>query len=611
MAQGASAATAVADIVLRLVGESGEGTVTLGDVMVDMFTMAGLRVYTQQTFPAEIKGGTVMYQIRAAAHAPLAHGDAADIVVALNAEGFDTFGAVLREGGILLYNADAFTPEPDPGRVDIALPITALARAEKEAVRHSVSAEALKRLPPPINTVGLGALLRVCGMPLEPAAEYLGHVFARKGEAIVGMNHSALRAGAAHVEEQLGDRAAVRVVSVPRMVGAITANGNQMLSLGAIAAGLELYAGYPITPASEIMEFLARELPAFGGNVVQAEDEIAALAMCLGASFAGARAMTASSGPGISLMVEQINLAGQAELPVVIVDVQRGGASTGLPTKTSQGDLNLALFGVHNESPRIVLAAADAADCYQAAIDAVALAEIYQCPVLLLSDQDLASSKVTMLAPDPSEAAPVRRLAPTEADLTPTYWRYRDTATGVSPMAVPGTSGFVYTSTGIEHDEGGDPGYTPAIAAAMKRKRFRKLDTLLSDAPCEPAREWGDDDEVEVGIIAFGSTEGVIREATERARAEGFRVAHLHLRLLNPLPVARIQAFADRCRSLLVPELNYSGQLAGWLRSQARVDAAGLTKDEGVPFLANEVYLAITRAAGCRQAAANAQGGSA
>jgi 2-oxoglutarate ferredoxin oxidoreductase subunit alpha len=577
------------DVVLRIVGESGEGTVTLGDVLVELFTGLGLDIYTFQTFPAEIKGGTVMYQLRTKSGVTLSPGDVSDVLVALNNQGFGLFGDNLRSGGILLYNSDAFSPPVDPTRTDYALPITTLARAEKDKVRHEVSGEQLKRLPAPVNTVGLGALLRLVNAPLEPAEEYLGRVFARKGEAIVRMNISALHTGATCVAEQIGDRETPHVGSRPDHRDRIMVTGNQMLCMGAIAAGLKFFGGYPITPASEIMEFLAKELPAFGGNVIQAEDEIAALGMCLGASFGGVPSMTATSGPGLSLMVEQINLAGQAEIPVVIVDVQRGGASTGLPTKTSQGDLNLAVYGVHNESPRIVLAASSVGDVFWTTVEAINLAETYQCPVILLSEQALATRRSTVPPPMIERVTVKERLKPAEADLGPEFKRYLDTSSGVSPMAIPGTPGGMYTTTGIEHNEFGDPTYTPDTATKARNKRFRKMDTLLVERGHEFVRTWGDAGKVELGVIAFGATEGVVREATERLRYAGHLVAHLHLRLIRPLPVAPINEFAVRCKRLLVVELNYSGQLAGWLRVNTDMTFETFHRDDGRPFSSHDI----------------------
>jgi 2-oxoglutarate ferredoxin oxidoreductase subunit alpha len=555
-----------------------------------MFAAMGLDIYTFQTFPAEIKGGTVMYQIRAKSGITLSFGDAVDVLVALNDEGFGLFGTGLREDGILIYNSDVFTPTHSPGRTEYSLPVSSLARAEKEEVRHLVSGEALKRLPAPVNIIALGALLRLVNAPMAPAEKYIHDLFDRKGEAIVQMNINALHSGARFIADEIGNKKTPQVFPVEHTSNSLILTGNQMIAYGAIAAGMRFYAGYPITPATEVMEYLAKELPAYGGNVTQAEDEMAAIGMALGASYGGIKSMTASSGPGISLMVEMINLAAQAELPVVIVDVQRGGASTGMPTKTSQGDLNLALYGVHNESPRIVMAVSSVEDSFWTTIDAFNLAEEFQCPVILLSDQSLATRKSTVPPPDLSQVHTVNRLTATPEEREDGFVRFRDTETGISAMAIPGMPHGAYTSTGIEHDETGDPGYTPALAAKMKNKRFRKLETLRKRHKDEFFKLWGEMGNADIGIIAFGSTEGVIREASERAEAEGYKVAHMHLRLLNPLPVDDINEFASRCKKILVPELNYSGQLANWLRVNMDLHYHAYHKDEGIPFIPNDIY---------------------
>ncbi|HEX5323494.1 MAG TPA: 2-oxoacid:acceptor oxidoreductase subunit alpha [Capsulimonadaceae bacterium] len=582
------------DVVLRLAGESGEGVVSLGDLAVRMFATMGLDIYTYQTFPAEIKGGTVMYQIRVRSGLTLSQGNHPDVMIVLSEEGYELFGQEIAEQGFLLYDADVFTPDPQPGRTDIALAISTLAKAEKEAVKHDVDPEQLKRLPAPKNIVALGALLRLVNAPLEPAEQYVRDLFGRKGEAITRMNLRALHTGAEAVESQLGAKPTPRIFPAESTGDKLIINGNQMLAMGAIAAGMRFYAGYPITPASEIMEFFAKELPAFGGDVIQAEDEMAALGMVVGASYAGKKAMTATSGPGVSLMTELIGLAAQAEIPIVVADIQRGGASTGMPTKTSQGDLNLALFGVHNESPRIVLAATSVEDCFWTTIEAFNLAEAYQCPVILLSDQALATRKCTVPPPDIEAVDVVNRLAPTSDDLRDGYLRYKDTKTGVSPMSTPGLPGALYVATGIEHDEAGDPGYTPELAARMKTKRYRKFETLSTVQSSAYVRERGDDGQVDVGVIAFGSTEGVIREAVERAQIDGYKVAHQQVRLLNPLPIAAIKAFAARCGKILVPELNFTGQFAGWLRRHVDFPIHTYHKDEGIPFVASEIYRQIT-----------------
>ena len=580
------------DVTIRLVGESGEGTISLGELAARMLTALGLEICTFQTFPAEIKGGTVMFQVRARSGAVYSEGDAANILVALTEDGYHNMGGNLAEDGIVLYDSDVFTPEAAPGRWDLGMPITSMAKAQKDALKAEMEGDQVARLPAPKNIVGLGALLTLINAPLTPAEQYIQDLFGRKGEHIVRMNIRALHAGADRVKQEIGTHRTPHIKPQERETPVITVSGNQMIAMGALAGGLGFFGGYPITPATEIMEFLAKELPRFGGDLIQAEDEIAALGMLCGASYAGKKVMTSTSGPGLSLMVELINFAGQAEIPLVITDVQRGGASTGMPTKTSQGDLNLAVYGVHNESPHIVFAPSSVEDCFWSAIDALNLAETYQCPVILLSDQALATRKNTLVAPDLSKVKTVDRITPAAEDLGPNYRRYLDTATGISAMAIPGTAGGAYTATGIEHDEIGNPGYTPQLAKKMKDKRFRKLETLQKGPSSEYAHvyEYAGEGLADVGIIAFGSTEGVLREAVERAEAEGITTAHLHLRLLAPLPVEQIEAFAAKCKKILVPELNYTGQLAGYLRANTNIQVTPYHKDMGIPFVARELF---------------------
>ena len=582
-----------AGLVVRIVGESGEGVVTLGDLTVRLLASLGLQVCTFQTFPAEIRGGPVMYQLRTSVAPPLTHGDRADILLALSAEALARFGDSLAPDALVILDEDAHV-RGSPG---IRAPLRSLAAARRTSVRQEMSAADYRRLPPPVNVVGLGVLLGCIGLPLHAANAVVERVFAKRGGAILKMNLDALRDGHEWAVAAVADRHVRSLTPPPERPPLALVSGNEMLCLGAMAAGVRFFAGYPITPATDIMEFLAKELPRLGGDVVQAEDEIAALGMCLGASFAGRVVMTATSGPGLSLMVEQINLAGQAELPVTIAEVQRGGASTGMPTKTSQGDLNLAIYGVHNESPRIVMAAASVEDCFATMAEAVRLAERYQCPTIVLSDQALATRKATVTPPRLEDVRVAERVRPSAEELGPEYRRYRVTATGISPMTVPGDARGDYVCTGIEHDEYCDPGYTPELAMAMKQKRFRKLDTLLAECGSDHHREWGDTGHVQVGLIAFGSIEGILREAMERARRRGVTVALLHLRLLNPLPANVVRRFAARCQAVLVAELNFTGQFASWLRTQADIECYQYHEDEGVPFSATEIEEQILRVA--------------
>lgn len=571
------------DFVVRLAGESGEGVLSLGEMLTTALARLGYEVYTFRTYPAEIKGGTVLYQVRVADHILLSFGSHVDVFVALNEEGYRDNIASLRPGGTLIYDSDGVPAEGLPECCVIPIPIGSIAKKE--------IGSALTK-----NMVALGAILRFVGAPLEAGEQIAEQTFKRKGEEVVQKNFQALHAGAQYMERFMEGREpllkGVERINPDRLV----INGNEALALGAVHGGLGFYAGYPITPATDIMESLAPILPRFGGVVMQAEDEISALGMVLGASYAGKRAMTATSGPGFSLMVEQVNLAGQAEIPVVIVDVQRGGASTGLPTKSAQGDLNLALYGVHNESPRVVLAPTSVEDCFYLIQHALNIAERYQVPVIVLSDQSLAHRRCTIPKPEISRVPRWERVL-AETTTNGEFARYAVTETGISPMSIPGMPGLAYTATGIEHNEYSDPTYTPENLQMMKSKRFRKLEHLNEHYAEQFVRVWGDPEGADVGIIGWGSTEGVIREAMMLAAEKGVKAAALYPKMLLPLPVRIIEEFASKVKKVLVPEKNFTGEFAAYLRAQTRVEPVCYAKDTGLTFDPEEIKREIIRVA--------------
>jgi 2-oxoglutarate ferredoxin oxidoreductase subunit alpha len=342
------------------------------------------------------------------------------------------------------------------------------------------------------------------------------------------------------------------------------------------------------------MEFLAAELPKTGGTLIQAEDEIAAIGMAMGASFAGARAMTATSGPGLDLMTEFLGHASMTETPIVIVDVQRGGPSTGLPTKTSQGDLFLAVYGGHDDFPRIVIAPLNVEDCFYAAVDAFNLAEKYQSPVIVLSDFALSNRVETIPAFDLSRVTRVERLlwAPDGSDRS--YKRYKVTESGVSPMSLPGMHGGAYVAEGLEHDETGAPDYTPQRHTEMMEKRFRKLATLTDELRSWPHAIWRyGHPEPEVGIVGWGSTSGPVREAIDQAMAEGMKVQAFFPRFLSPMPDAELSEFIAPLKAVIVPELNYRGQMADIIQARFCMRIHRLHKFTGESFTAGDVYTKI------------------
>src|SRR5579863_1186504 len=365
------------EITIRIGGESGEGTISGGDIIALASARWGYHVYTFRTFPAEILGGPCMFQVRIGDKPIKSMGDYADVLICLNKEAFDRNISDLRHGGVLVYDPSDFTPDSGDF-ITYPIPFNDLARKEVQLFQTK-------------NMVMLGAISGLFGPPLEAITQVVESKLSRSRKSnpiLMEKNMLALDIAQKYVTEQLTKRDAYQLGPVEK-ADRVVLNGNQAVVAGALMAHCGYFAGYPITPASDIMEGLAKELPQVGGTFLQAEDEIAAITSVLGASFGGQRSMTATSGPGISLMTEAIGYASMAEIPAVIVDAQRAGPSTGMPTKMEQSDLSFALNASHGDTPRMIVAPSDVADCYRMIIMAFNMAERYQMPVIFLTDQSL------------------------------------------------------------------------------------------------------------------------------------------------------------------------------------------------------------------------------
>jgi len=367
------------------------------------------------------------------------------------------------------------------------------------------------------NLVAIGAICYFYSLPPEMFIDQIKSVFAHKGEHVIEVNIKAFNLGYEYFREHypLNNRFEIDKRSEPR---ALT-SGNDAIAKGAIDCGLKFFAGYPITPATKIMEIAAKELPKLGGWTLQMEDEIAAIGAVLGAWFAGKRAMTATSGPGLSLMSEMINMSVMAEIPTIIVNVQRGGPSTGLPTKVEQGDLNISLYGGAGDSPRVVMAPCNSEECYSGIQLAFDIAEKYQTPVIFLSDLFLGQRTETVTIKENIDRDRCTRKKPTPEQLE-NFQRYQITDDGVSPLIVPGEPGAVYSTTGLEHSITGNPNYEEEVHSMMTAKRFRKFESMVTDLP--EADILGDET-AEIGIAGWGSTIGSILEGMEIAKEQGVK----------------------------------------------------------------------------------------
>ncbi|MBI2104932.1 MAG: 2-oxoacid:acceptor oxidoreductase subunit alpha [Candidatus Omnitrophica bacterium] len=562
------------DYVFRVGGEGGEGVISTGEMLTLALARAGFEIYTFRTYPAEIKGGHASYQVRASGNLLLSQGAAVDVLVAFNEEAYQKHIKDVRPGGVVIYDSDSFSAAAHDSTICYSVPLTSLA-TEKVGIKLTK------------NIVALGVLAGLFDLPVATFEELLKDRFGRKGETVVQKNLLALRVGIEHAK-QIKRRDAIRLGAGPRKTKELVLSGNESLALGAIAAGCRFYAGYPITPATDIMEFLARELPKIGGYVIQTEDEIAAIGAVLGASFAGKKAMTATSGPGFSLMTEMMGLAVAAEIPAVIVDVQRVGPSTGMPTKTEQGDLYLACYGGHGNCPRIVMALNNVEDCFYGIMQAFNLAEQFQMPVVVLSDQYLGHRKATVPVPDPSRVPVVERRKPQGKEMAD-YKRYRFTPDHISPMSIPGMEGGGYIAEGLEHDERGYPAasdHENHLRLTQKRYgKFVEVEAIANDL----VRIHGEP-HPEIGIIGWGSTEGVIREAVQMAQAKGYSVGAIHPKILYPQPLAKLREFMQGTKAVIIPEVNFTGQFATLLRKRFAYDFIQLNKCIGLPFTPKEIF---------------------
>ncbi|MBI3317957.1 MAG: 2-oxoacid:acceptor oxidoreductase subunit alpha [Candidatus Omnitrophica bacterium] len=573
----------MSDYVFRFGGEGGEGVISTGDLFTTACARSGLEIYTFRSYPAEIKGGHAMIQVRVAdRNVLLSRGDEVDVLIAFNKEAYDRHVKELKPGGVLLFDNTDFLPAEDLKAVKYPVPFTKIAM-EEIGVRLTK------------NMVALGSLSGLFGIPLDKFKELIRDKFGKKGEQVLQKNFLALEAGHRYATENLKKQESVQLKPTGRKPKLVL-SGNESLCLGAIAAGLKVYAGYPITPASSILEFLAKELPKAGGVVIQTEDEIAALGVVLGASFAGKKAMTATSGPGFSLMVEMLGLAVMAELPAVIIDAQRAGPSTGMPTKAEQADLMMAIYAGHGEAPRVVLGLTSVEDCFYGIIRAFNIAETFQTPVIILSDQGLAQREASILKPETNDIDILERRKPSSEELGE-YQRFKMTEDFISPMSVPGMPEGFYAATGIEHTEAGGLNYEPANHNRMMEKRSKKLEGVLKYPWA--VKTYGAE-HPEVAVIGWGSGEGVIREVVEQATAAGLKVGALHPKILWPFPTQIINDYlANGTRRIVVPELNYSGQFAALLKQHMKrtdIEVISMAKGGGIPWKPGEILSTVKEA---------------
>ena len=548
------------NIVIEICGSAGEGTISAGEILSRFMSSQGFEIMSFDSYPAEIRGfGKCVAHTRISSASIYSPGKFADVLIALNDKHSISQLSVLKENGILIYDSQPTKPHKEdesvvgwakPGMISYGIPLNMLARKATGNARG-------------MNMVALGALAALFHVDKHGFTDSIKARYAKKKQIVIDSNVNSFLEGYNWTKENIKkiDPYSFKGITPSMQKEKLIINGNQLVAQAALDANLAFYAGYPITPATKIMEILSRELPKHGGTLLQTEDEIAAIGAVIGAGFGGKRAMTATSGPGFALMTEFTGLSVMAEVPAVIICSQRGGPSTGIPTKTEQSDFNSAVLGGTGDCPRIVLAPTDTKSCYEATVSALYLAEKYQTLVVLLLDFFLSNSIRNIDVPQkPSPKYLDANIAPDKNDLKE-YQRYKITQTGISPRAIPGTPKGMFFSTGLEHDTYGRPNYSDANHLEMTKKRYKKFNAVLFEAPA-PEISVTDPDEFDIGVISWGSSAGAAHEAVMSAQKEGINASSFSSMMLSPFPEKALIGFSDKCKKILIPELNFSGQFA-------------------------------------------------
>lgn len=562
-------------VSLAMCGSGGAGVMTAANMLLDAAAEAGYYALFGRSSGPQIRGGEAAAIVRLSPEPVTSVDDTTEILLAIDWQNVQRFAAELP----LDKNSVIIT---DPTQGDVP---DVMAKSGARIVELPMK-DLAKDIPGGrANMVALGAVAQLIGLSVDTVCEVLGQSLKKKRADAYEASVAAVKKGAEAALSMGTTKQLGKLSGEPAKRWSIT--GNEAAALGAVRGGVRFCAAYPITPATEILEYLSSALPKVGGTFVQAEDELASINMCVGGSFGGAASITATSGPGLSLMIEALGMATASETPVVVVDVQRGGPSTGIPTKSEQSDLNIALYGLHGDGPHLVVAPNSIGDCLMTTQWAVHLAEMTQTPCIVLSDQSLGQSRTIM--PVPADVAFVgKRLTVTEAlPEGVQYKRYANTASGVSPMAIPGTPGCQYTADGLEHTETGLPSSQANDHSTQQDKRLRKLTGF----------EYGDlwatvEGEGDIAVMCWGSCVGAAREAIARAAADGVKARLIAPRLLYPTRPEVMAKALEGVKKVLVVELSHLGQFHRYLKGEYDLPAEILQIKRGgpLPIRPNEIH---------------------
>lgn len=554
------------DLVVRFAGEGGQGVVTSAEGMAQTASQAGYHVQTYATFPSQIMGGPTWTQTRVSTSPVLSAGDDLDVLVAFNKEAYDTHSSEVRKDGVVIYNSEDFQLEND-GK-SFGMPIDGLAKSTGN--------------PRAANMVIIGAVAHLVNMPQEYLETFVHKRFTRGRPNDADIIESNIKALSLGREQAIKSGLSLGTLSNAQAPDSdqILVKGNDALCLGAMASGVDYYVGYPISPATTVLVWMERNLVGPGQFVYQVSSEIEAITAVLGAGYAGKKAMTATAGPGFSLMSEGLGLAWMAEIPLVVIDVQRGGPATGLPTKTEQSDLFSCMHPAHGDVSLPIIAPGSVEECFYAMVHAFNWSERYQGPVIVMSEMSMAERAQNMPKPNLSHLTIESREVYQGQN---GYLRYG--TPGASPMPIPGSPGS-YIANGSEHDPIGDTTHLPYRHVQMTERRFNKL-KLLEDGTYE-----GSQTQESIALMPWGGTKGPAREAYDTLLAQGIPISWYFSMFLNPIPPRLLDELKQK-DLVLVPELNYQGQWASILRSHG-VKAEAITQYTGLPFKVRDLVRRIS-----------------
>jgi 2-oxoglutarate/2-oxoacid ferredoxin oxidoreductase subunit alpha len=570
-------------------GAAGQGVATPGDIFAKIFSRRGLNLNAYNAYQSIIRGGHTFLTIRTGTEKVTNMGDRIDLLIPLNQDSMDRHLRLLGRGAACIYNADTITPASPADGVQLCpLPVSQLADIARNKVAQ--------------NTLAIGAGLHMMGVGFQALENVLGEQFKKKGEAVVTENVGIARAGY--------DYAAAHFTAFPNPLPKTEnryaiLSGNIAMAMGGAAAGVKFYCAYPMSPSTGVLHWMAAHARKAGIMVRQVEDEIGVINMAIGAAHAGVRAMCATSGGGFALMSEGLGMSAMIETPVVVIDCQRAGPSTGVPTKTEQGDLWQMLGAAFGDYPRVIVAPLDITDCFKLIPEMFNLVDRFQCPGLVLCDLLLSEGRLGVDPKDLDFSPPIDRgelITHTHgngggsaAGKNGDYLRYRNTESGISPRAIPGVPGYIHTAATDEHQEDGvlisDEFTNPAKRRAMMEKRMRKVAGI--EAAVSPPTLSGPRD-ADVTLIGWGSTKGVIEEACEILNEQGISANQLQIRWLVPLHGEAILEILEGTRHAIIVENNYSGQFARYLRSETSFVADGhIRKYDGEPFMPHHIVEAV------------------